>query len=214
VKARLIARGLAVAGVLLAVLAVRIVSGARTELQRGERLLGQRDPDGAILALRRAAQWYAPANPYNGAALDRLKEIAERAERDGEPARALAAHRAVRGAILSTRSFYVPHRERLDAANREIARLTRNAARERLDPEGRSNERRQRVLRELRAPPRPKIGWTLLLLTGWIAWTGGAFVFAHRAIDEEDRIVPTAARIWGTVILLGFGLFVIGMALA
>ncbi|MCZ7683353.1 MAG: hypothetical protein M5U28_33035 [Sandaracinaceae bacterium] len=58
------------------------------------------------------------------------------------------------------------------------------------------------------------MGWTLLLLAGWIAWTAGAFVFAQRAIDEEDRLRGREARIWGTVVVLGFGLFVIGMALA
>lgn len=213
-KLRLLARGLAIAGVIVAVLGVRVVSGSRSELRRGERLLAQRDPDGAILAFRRAARWYAPGNPYCTDALDALEGIARDAERSGEPARALAAHRAIRGAILSTRSVYVPNRARLDEANRNILRLTRHASDDRLDPEGRNAERRRRVTAALRAAPRPKIGWTILLLAGWIAWTAGAFAFAHRAIDEEDRVVAGAARIWGTVIVLGFGLFVIGMALA
>jgi len=53
-----------------------------------------------------------------------------------------------------------------------------------------------------------------VLLLGWLAWTGGAFAFAQRALDEEDRVQSKPARLWGTVIVVGFGLFVIGMALA
>lgn len=201
-------RALAVLGVLLAVLAVRVVTGSRAELRRGEQLLAQRDPDAAILSLRRAARWYAPGNPYGAEALERLLAIGAEAERAGDHERALAAYRAVHGAVMSTRSVFVPHREHLERADERIAALTSEVAR------GEPARTRRDVLAELRAPERPHVGWTLLLLAGWIAWTAGAFVFAQRAIDEEDRLRGREAGIWGTVVVLGFGLFVIGMALA
>lgn len=197
------ARGAAALGVLLAVLAVRVVTGSRAEFLRGESLEAHQDVDGAILAYRRAARLYAPGNPYAVEALDRLEAIAARAEAAGDEERALAAYRSMRGAILSARSVYVPHRARLARADERIAALTSGDEDERLE-----------TLRQLRAPRRPHVGWTILLLAGWIGWTVGAFAFARRAIDEEDRLVPGAARVWGTVIVLGFGLFVIGMALA
>lgn len=53
-----------------------------------------------------------------------------------------------------------------------------------------------------------------MALLGWLGWTLGAFAFAQRALDEEDRVVGAAARLWGTVVVLGFGVFVIGLALA
>src|SRR5262249_25527829 len=88
-------RALALVGVLLAVLAVRVTTGARAELARGDHLVSQHDPDGAILAFRRAARWYAPGNPYCTDALDRLSTIAIAAERAGDVVRALAAWRAI-----------------------------------------------------------------------------------------------------------------------
>lgn len=200
---RPIARGLAALGVLLAVLAVRVVTGSRAELGRGEALEAEGDPDAAILAYRRAARLYAPGNPYVPAALARLAAIGERAEQEGERERALAAYRSIRGGILAARSFYVPHGATLARADERIAALSSDGA----------GDRRE-ALSVLRAPRGPAIGWTLLLLTGWLAWTLGAFAFARRALDEEDRLVPGQARLWGTVIVLGFGLFVIGMALA
>lgn len=206
---RLGARGVAVVGVLLAILAVRAVTSARSELTRGDALSAAEDLDAAILAYRRSARWYAPGNPYVPEALDRLAAIATDAEAAGEVDRALAAWRSVRGAILSTRSFYVPHRDRLERAEEAIVRLTAEAA-----PPGRTEAVRRRTRTALHAPERPKTLWTLVLLVGWIAWTLGAFAFAQRALDEEDRVLAKPARLWGTVVVVGFGLFVIGLALA
>lgn len=203
---RSVARVLAIAGVVLAVLAVRVVTGARAELRRGDRLAAAQNVDGAILAYRRAARWYAPGNPYDEEALDKLAAIGAETE---DPARSLAAWRAVRGAILSTRSFYVPHRDRLDRADEAIARRVTEAA-------ARSDRgaARASVRASLAPPARPHLGWTLLLLVGWMAWTGGAFAFALRALDEEDRLVAKPARLIGTIVVVGFGMFVIGLALA
>jgi hypothetical protein len=61
---------------------------------------------------------------------------------------------------------------------------------------------------------RPSVLWSLVLIAGFLAWVFGAFAFAARAIDEEDRIVAGPARLWGTTVVIGFGLFFLGMALA
>jgi len=36
----------------------------------------------------------------------------------------------------------------------------------------------------------------------------------RRAIDRDDRFVETELRTWGTVFVLGFGCFALGLALA
>jgi hypothetical protein len=200
-------RGAAVAGVLLAVLAVRVVSASHTELQRGIQALARGDEHGAILALRRSGRMHAPGNPYSADALSRLMGIGRAAEARADTAQALAAYRAVRGAILASRSIYVPHGELLEQADARIAALS-------AESRARGGRTEAIVLAELRAPPRPSLGWTLLLLAGWIAWVVGAFAFAQRALDEEDRLVGRAARVWGTVMVVGFGSWVLGMALA
>lgn len=206
---RLGARALAVIGALLAVLAVRAVTSSRSELARGDALRAAGDADAAILAYRRAARWYAPGNPYVPEALDRLAAIAGEAEAAGDPVRALAAWRSARGAIESSRSFYVPHRDRLTAAEEAIARLTGEVS-----PPGRADTARRATLAGLQAPEVPVVGWSVLALCGWLAWTGGAFAFAQQALDEEDRVRSKPARLWGTVVVVGFGLFVIGLSLA
>lgn len=206
---RLGTRITAVIGVLFAVLAVRAVTSSRAELLRGDTARERGDADAAILFYRRAARWYTPGDPCVPEALDRLAMIAREAEEEGDTERALAAWRSVRGAILATRSFYIPHRGRLERAEREIVDATASLAEPRV-----REAARQHARAALGEPTGPVLLFTLVLLVGWLAWTGGAFAFTMLVIDEEDRVRAKPARIWGTVIVVGFGLFVLGMALA
>jgi hypothetical protein len=116
-------RAFGVAAFLLTVISVRVVTSARSELREGERQLARGDRDAAVVHLRRAARWYAPFSPYHVHALDQLTQLAREAEQRGDTEGALAAYRSVRGAIMATRSFYIPERARLDRANQRIAAL-------------------------------------------------------------------------------------------
>lgn len=211
---RTLLRALAVLGLLLAAVALRVVTGARAELAIAERHEQDGDVDAAIVHYRRAARWYAPLSPYHVQALSALGRIGQGAEQEGEVERALAAYRAVRGSILATRSFYVPEPERLHAADRRIAALMAGLPPPQMDA-GKSREQLEREhLALLQHDPDPKLGWTLVLLLGFSAWVAGAFAFAARAIDDEDRFIRAEALRWGAVITAGFALFVLGMALA
>lgn len=208
------AKILGVAGVILAVLAVRVVTASQGELERADRLREQGDLDAAIVHYRRAARWYAPASPYPPEALTALSEIAAEAEREGDRRLALTAWRAVRAAIMSTRSFYVPYEGRLEEANRHIAELMASLDPPPIDAGKSRAELRDEHLALLRSVERPDPAWTLVLLFGFALWVGAAFGFATRAVDEEDRVVRSAALRWGLAVAVGFALFVLGLALA
>ncbi|HEX2676272.1 MAG TPA: hypothetical protein VHM19_06520 [Polyangiales bacterium] len=209
-----IARGLGIAAVVLSVLLVRVLGSARQELHEADALLAQSDLDGAIVHYRRAARWYAPGSPYHVEALDRLAKLASEAEGRGEIDRALRAHRAVRAAIMATRSFYIPERERLRRANDRIAALMAEQPAPGMDAGKSKDQIRREHLALLEHDPSPNVLWTCLLLLGFASWVSAAFVFSVRAIDDQDHWVPAEAKKWGTVIVLGFGLFVLGMTLA
>jgi tetratricopeptide (TPR) repeat protein len=190
------------------------VTGAKAELEIAERHAQEGDLEAAIVHYRRAARWYAPFSPYHVQALAALGRIGAEAEQKPDVELALSAYRAVRSAILSTRSFYVPERERLDAADKRIASLMAGLPPPQMDA-GKSREQlEQEHLALLQHDPDPKLGWTLLLLLGFAAWVGGAFAFTLRAIDSEDRFIRREAVRWGAVIVVGFALFVLGMTLA
>jgi len=210
---RVVSRIVAVAGVLLAVLAVRVVTASRAELADADDRHARNDIEGAIVGYRRAARWYAPANPYSADALAKLERIAMEAERSGNSARALVAFRAMRSAIMTGRSFYVPFRAELAVADRHIAHLVARADRGAQTSAANAARVEREHMALLEADPRPGVVWSFVLLIGFGGWIAGAVGLAIRAIDDEGRIVGREARRWGTVMIAGFGLFVLGLAL-
>jgi len=212
--ARLVGRIAAVAGVVLAVLAIRVVTASRAELSEGDRLRGAGELDAAIPHYRRAAGWYAPGNPYCTDALAQLAAIGTAAEAAGDSRRALSAWRAVRAGIMSSRSVFTPHGDRLEEADAHIVEAMASEEVSPIDAGRRRAELERELRRQLRDNPRPQPLWSVLLLCGFVGWVGAAFAFVTRAIDGEDRIVPGPARRWGTVFVAGFGLFLLGLLLA
>lgn len=197
----------------IAVLTARVIVSSRSELLMGGKLLRGGEMDAAIVHYRRAARWYAPANPYSKEALIQLAMLARSAQNEGDVQRALMAWRAIRAAILSARSFYTPHRDRLEEANRQIASLMASLNPPPMDA-GKSREQLRREHYALLGEPRrPRVFWTVVLLVGFGAWVGGAFAFVARALNPEGHLVPREAKRWGAVIAIGFALFVLAMTL-
>jgi hypothetical protein len=203
-----------VAGLLLAVLVLRVVTAAAAELKTADGYRQAGDLEAAIVHYRRAARWYAPGSPFHTQALAKLGAIGTAADARGDGALALSAYRAVRGAIMATRSFYVTEPKRLAAADERIASLM---AAQPATP-GDAGKSRATLRREhlalLSRDPAPRLGWTLLLLVGFATWVSSTFAFSLRAVDAADRFVPGEARRWGVLIVVGFGLFVLGMTQA
>jgi hypothetical protein len=203
-----------VVALLLAVLVARVVTSSRTELETADRLLAAGDWDSSVIHYRRAARWYAPGSPYHVTALTRLFALGARAEKQRDTERALTAYRSVRAAILSARSFYTPEGARLKAANEKIAALTASLRPPAIDGTKSFEQRRREHLALLQTRYGPNIFWSWILLAGFIAWVSGAYAFTIYAIDAQDRWIGREARRWGTAIVLGLGLFILGLALA
>jgi hypothetical protein len=206
-------RVFALGAFVLATIVVRVVSSARAELSRAEQSLATGDQDAALVHLRRAARWYAPASPYHVRALEQLAQLGQAAEARGDNERALNAYRSLRGAIMATRSFYMPEPARLLAANQRIAALMAELPPPGMDAGKTKQQLRAEHLALLLLVPGPNLFWTSVLLIGFACWVGSAFAFSVRAIDDEDRWVAREVRRWGALIALGFGLFVLGMVL-
>jgi hypothetical protein len=212
--ARTAVRVLIVAGLVLGSFTLRVVTSSASELHAGDEYREHGQLDAAVVHYRRAARWYAPGSPFHVEALGKLGRIGADAEQRGDVELALAAYRAVRAAIMSTRSFYVPEPERLRAADERIASLMAGLPPPAMDA-GKSREQlRKEHLALLQADPGPSVLWSLVLLAGFAVWISAAFAFTLRAVDEHDRFVRREVRRWGTLIVVGFGLFVLGMSLA
>ena len=198
---------------LFLLIGARVVLSARAELREAEGLLALQDRDAAIVHLRRAARWYAPLSPYHVRALEHLRELGRAAEQAGEGELALSAYRALRGAILATRSTYVPERAQLEAANERIAALMAKQEPPGMDADKSEHQRYEEHLALLTPIPGPDVFWSCVLLLGFLSWVGAAFALSIRGLDSEDRWVPRELKRWGGLIAVGFSLFVLGMAL-
>jgi hypothetical protein len=207
-------RVLAFAALAFGTLGARVVYSARVELDAAHHAAESGDTDQAIAHYRRAARNYLPGSPYHVTALDQLSNLGRAAEAAGDEIRALAAFRAIRGSIMAARSFYVPERERLAAADRKIATLMAEQAAPGMDAGKSKAQLYAEHLALLEASPDPNLLWTVLLLAGFAAFVGATFAFSARAIDDEDRLIYREALRWGALIVVGFGLFALGLTLA
>lgn len=173
----------------LALLAVeaRALLSARAELHRAERAS---QSDDRIMHLRRAARWRAPLSPYPRTALDELRELALKAN---DPALALSAWEGIRGALLGSRVWSVPHPDRLREANRHIAALRSGAV------EGENYDKQVAALERVRGP-NPL--WSTAALFGLGLWVAGGF------------LLPSRRRLGWSLVSGGLALFVAGLALA
>lgn len=207
-------RVLGVVLVILLGLAIRVVGASRAELAEARALDGHGDPALAVAHYRRAARWYAPFSPYCEEALARLAEIGSEAEAEGDSELALSAWRSIRAATLGSRSFYVPHRDRLHEANRHVAALMARLPPPPIDVRRSVEEREAAHLALLEAEVGPAPLPSLVALLGLATWIAAAFLFATRALGEDDQLVPREAKRWGGAFVVGLGLFAAGLWLA
>ncbi len=211
---RAFALGVAVTGAIAVLITARVVVGSRAELQAGDAARRSGDDEGARWHYRRAARWHAPANPYCVEALGRLAEMAVAAEAAGDREAALANWRAVRAAVVASRSFYVPHRALLTQATERLARLLARTSVPPFDARKSEESLRAEHRALLAALPRPSPGWSWLVLLGFVVWVASLFLLAARAIDAHDRVLRDHALRWGGLAALGLLLFALGLSRA
>jgi hypothetical protein len=208
------ARALAVVGVVFALLCGRALYSTHVELSRAESLHEGGNNELAVDHYRRAATWMFPGNVRARQALESLIEIGVAAEARGESVLALAAFRSVHAAVMSTRSFYEPNADLRELADTHIAHLMSVGVTPPMDAHLSPDEREATYLAMLRENRDVSLLWAWVALLGFIAWVSGAWLFAARAIDTAHALIPSEARRWSTLFVVGFGAFVLGLALA
>jgi hypothetical protein len=184
------------------------------ELERGDAAMEAGDLAGARMHWRRAAAWYAPANPYDERALQRLEGMASEAEEAGAIDEAVLAWRAIRSAIVGARGLTSPHAERLARANERIATLMLQQEQAPMDSDRSDSELRESYAALLAEPPGAGLGGALLALVGFLLWVGAAFRMSGRAFDADDRFDRRVGLVHLGAIALGLLLFATGLTLA
>jgi hypothetical protein len=53
--------------------------------------------------------------------------------------------------------------------------------------------------------------WSIITLVGLLGWISAMFVFLFKAFPGRDLFVARQARIWGAVVLISYGIWIVGM---
>jgi len=186
----------------------RVVWSSREAYRRA--LVNTTDAAQRRAELSLAARMYAPGNPYSRGALLLLVDDGKLGGPDGQ-----RAWQEVRAAILGTRSFYTPHEDLLEEANRQLPAGL--AARE-LDPNtpgpkvgsGSLDERTKWHLDRLKETGSPLLAWTILAILGMMLWIGAAWRLFGDGFDDHGRLTRKAA-LYAVAIAIGLATFYLGM---
>jgi hypothetical protein len=193
---------------------VRVLVTARQAIIRAEESLAAGRPDDALFHYRRAAHAYAPLNPWNSLAYDRLWQMGRKAELTGDQDGALQAYRAIRSAILAARSLYTPHAGRLEEVDGRIARLMARQPAPAIDADKSEAQRMHEHLDLLRSTPEPDPFWSLVLVLGFASWVGAAACFIVLGLTRDLAIRRVPALASAAAFVVGMGLWLAGLFLA
>ncbi len=181
-----------------AIATLRAVLDGEREIAASDSAFHANDLHASIQHARRAASAYAPRAPHVRRGYERLVAIARGAEALGKPEIAVLAWQAQRAAVLESASLFRPFPERLEEANRNLARL--QAAR--AGAEAAQPELAGRLFRQAQEQSSPRLPWGSLLSVGLLLAGLGLAWFARRALGPGG-IAWLEGR-WGLV-LFGLG---------
>ena len=184
----------AIAATLVVPVVVQVAVQARSELVAADDAAARGDETAEVIHLGRALRWRLPLSSFDERAIDRLLAIGEAAEDDPADvahARALAAYREIRSALLGSRALDVPHDDVLADVDARIARLMAAQAHE-LGVIAADEARQHQRLRE--ASESRRTG-TVIAALALVLWVGATMSFLARGVDARGRLIrPTGTR--------------------
>jgi hypothetical protein len=185
-----------------AVASARVVMDGEREIAASDAAFDANDLYGTIEHARRAASAYLPGAPHVERGYARLLAVARGAEATGRPELAMLAYQAQRAAVLESASAVQPFSARLEAANRNLARLASVKA----APEAERPEAAQRLFRAAQSEGAGRAPWGALLAVSLLVAALGVAWFARAALRGSGRIEWLRGR-WGILT------FVLGAAM-
>ncbi len=166
----------------------------------------------AIQHYERAILWYVPVGGYVDASAQRLWDIAVLLEKEDKKL-ALEAYRSLRSAFYATRSFYTPGQPWIDKANPKIAHLMAEETNySEADRKKNTAQKTEEALAILERPMSPDPFWSMMVVLGFLGWASGVLLFIWRAFREgSTQVMLKQGILWGSVIVVFYALWIIGM---
>ncbi len=194
---------------------LKVFISSQQEFSLAETAYAQKDIRTAITHYERAIFWYLPVGGYVEPSAKQLWKIAEALE-STDKTLALEAYRILRSAFYATRSFYTPGQEWISRANPKIALLmAEDTNYSEADRKKSIEQKTEEALAILERPLKPDPFWSIILEIGFLGWVSGVLIFIWRAFREgSTQIILKRGILWGTVIIVFYALWIIGMAKA
>ncbi|HEY3237718.1 MAG TPA: hypothetical protein VGJ84_23560 [Polyangiaceae bacterium] len=190
--------GLVLVTLTLGVLIARVVVDGQEQLRLSDAAFNRGDLRAALSHARGAAVAYVPGAVHVRVAFERLLAIARGAEASKDFAVAQAAWRAVRGAVLESRSLWPDHLQELERANRALAQLqpaeTENLA-------GGRPRAEESALQGLKQDFSPRPAWAAAAFSGFAIFAISVVVGVANAVNRtwvgrlKMSLLPVAGAI-------------------
>ena len=183
------------------------------EIIRGnrEKYLKERQYIKAITFFDRSIHWYTPFNPYVWNSAERLWEISEYGEQQGDIKLALIACRTVRGGFYAASHFVVPGKKWIERCESKIDQLVK--IEEKTEEKAVSIESEKKLLLQSQKTKTPDVFWSIILEIGFFGWVLSAIGFILFAMgrQKEKNYSKVPTFLWVGFILIFFGLWIAGM---
>ena len=189
----------------------RAFYGSMKAYEQGESHLKQHEYVRAVTFFDRSLRWYTPLNPYVHKSAERLWDIGTQAQRQGNIRLALMAVRTIKQGFFAARSFYTPGKAWIGKSDAKIREL------EALEPARKCSGQASEPLDTwpLRSPSGrdPSTLWSMVVEFGFLGWIGamlGLILFAFKGTGRL-RILKGRAVLWGSLALICFALWLVGI---
>ena len=162
---------------------LRCFYGSMEAYNTGEKMLKQKQLIRAITYFDRSIHWYTPWNPYVEKSAERLWEIGEQAQKEGDLTMALIAFRTIRGGFYAASHFVIPGGKWIEKCESKIDQLVR--MQEKTKDESRAGKLKDTV-RQSQKGSSPDVFWTVILEIGFFGWVGSLFGFIFREWGPKE----------------------------
>lgn len=189
----------------------RAFYGSMKACKEGETHMRQGETVRAVTFFDRAIHWYTPLNPYVERSAEKLWEIGERAQREGDVRLALMAVRAIRGGFYSARSLYTPGKDWIAKAEERIKELEQM---EKVDKGLTAEpEEGKPLLEESQEVVGPDPGWSAVVVLSFLGWVGSVLLFARSWLGRRNQGKARLLKggVWLGLAAVLYAIWIVGM---
>lgn len=208
----LVIKALLIIAVLLAMVAVRVSYLQRSHYAEAEKQYAAGDIKLAVREYGTAMRLHFPLSPYTAKSAERLWQIGEEFQRQGELLRAQAAYSTLRSSFYATRSLYTPGRGWIEKCEERLASIRASMLLEegRIAP-GDLDSARLRHLEAMRTDRAPAPAWAAIAFLSFLGFLASMAYLIFRGFGPDTRLKKKEALVGAIAAAFTFALWALSL---